>query len=331
MAIDCAFSAWQDGFGLDGPGGLLSAYDEGSFLGSTEAPLKASAAPFLRGWRPRVSLPPGGGGGGRPRGPSFQPERRGLPPGALFSPQRAAGEGGPPFSGEGRACSMAAAAWLLLLFALLFGAPAGEAAAPGLPQDAEFTFLLPAGRRECFYQAAPGNGSMEVEYQVIGGAGLDVDFSLESPSGALLIDEYRTSDGVHTVEPTESGDYKLCFDNSFSTISEKLVFFELIFDSPQDDEDLNHWAEVAEPEEMLDIKIEDIKESIETMKSRLERSIQMQALLRAFEARDRNLQEHNLSRVNFWSAVNLTVLLLVSFLQVYLLKSLFEDKRRFWT
>ncbi|KAJ6644785.1 hypothetical protein lerEdw1_013550 [Lerista edwardsae] len=231
---------------------------------------------------------------------------------------------------------MAAASGLPVLLALFLGAPwrllgAAQQPPPPPPQDAEFTFLLPAGRRECFYQAALSNGSMEVEYQVIGGAGLDVDFSLESPSGVLLVDEYRKSDGLHTVEPTEAGDYKLCFDNSFSTISEKLVFFELIFDSPQEDEDLNSWAEMAEPEEMLDIKIEDIKESIETMKSRLERSIQMQALLRAFEARDRNLQESNLSRVNFWSAVNLSVLLVVSFLQVYMLKNLFEDKRRVWT
>uniref|UniRef100_A0A8D0GBT4 GOLD domain-containing protein n=1 Tax=Sphenodon punctatus TaxID=8508 RepID=A0A8D0GBT4_SPHPU len=79
---------------------------------------------------------------------------------------------------------------------------------------------------------------------------------------------------------------------------------------------------------MLDIKIEDIKDSIETMKNRMERSIQMQTMLRAFEARDRNLQDSNLSRVNFWSAVNLAVLAVVSFLQVYLLKSLFEDKRQ---
>lgn len=61
------------------------------------------------------------------------------------------------------------------------------------------------------------------------------------------------------VEPTEAGDYKLCFDNSFSTISEKLVFFELIFDSLQDDEEVEGWAEVVEPEEMLDVKMEDIK------------------------------------------------------------------------
>lgn len=61
------------------------------------------------------------------------------------------------------------------------------------------------------------------------------------------------------MEPTEAGDYKLCFDNSFSTISEKLVFFELIFDSLQDDEEVEGWVEAVEPEEMLDVKMEDIK------------------------------------------------------------------------
>ncbi|XP_014815298.1 PREDICTED: transmembrane emp24 domain-containing protein 1 [Calidris pugnax] len=179
--------------------------------------------------------------------------------------------------------------WLLALWARAAASP---------PPDAEVTFVLPAGRRECFYQGAPGNASME---------------------------------------PTEGGDYKLCFDNSFSTISEKLVFFELLFDSPRPEEEEeeedggeeedegNGWA--TAPEDALDVKIEDIKESIETMRSRLERSIQMQTSLRAFEARDRNLQEKNLGRVNFWSGVNLGLLLVVAFLQVYLLKSLFQDKR----
>lgn len=34
--------------------------------------------------------------------------------------------------------------------------------------------------------------------QVIGGAGLDVDFTLESPQGVLLVSEARKADGVHT-------------------------------------------------------------------------------------------------------------------------------------
>ncbi|OBS79453.1 hypothetical protein A6R68_18204 [Neotoma lepida] len=174
----------------------------------------------------------------------------------------------------------AGAAIALALWLLLPALGVGEAGPPPI-QDGEFTFLLPAGRKQCFYQSAPANASLETEYQVIGGAGLDVDFTLESPQGVLLVSESRKADGVHTVEPTEAGDYRLCFDNSFSTISEKLVFFELIFDSFQDEE----------------------------------------------EARDRNLQEDNLERVNFWSAANVAVLLLVAVLQVCTLKRFFHDKR----
>ncbi|XP_069783645.1 transmembrane emp24 domain-containing protein 1-like isoform X1 [Narcine bancroftii] len=143
------------------------------------------------------------------------------------------------------------ARWPLLL--LLTCWP-GAAATIGQPTDSELTFVLPPGREDCFYQSADHNSSMEIEYQVIGGAGLDVDFTVISPNGEKLIAESRKYDGVHTIEPTMNGDYKICFDNSFSTISEKLIFFEVIFDDAQMD-----WSEIVEPDELLDIKIDDIK------------------------------------------------------------------------
>lgn len=59
---------------------------------------------------------------------------------------------------------------LPLLLLLLLLPPAGvRGAGPPAVQDGEFTFLLPAGRRQCFYQSAPANASLETEYQV--GAG----------------------------------------------------------------------------------------------------------------------------------------------------------------
>lgn len=36
----------------------------------------------------------------------------------------------------------------------------------GRNKDSEFTFLLPAGATECFFQTTSKNGSIEVEYQV---------------------------------------------------------------------------------------------------------------------------------------------------------------------
>uniref|UniRef100_A0A8D2MJG3 Transmembrane p24 trafficking protein 5 n=1 Tax=Zonotrichia albicollis TaxID=44394 RepID=A0A8D2MJG3_ZONAL len=164
--------------------------------------------------------------------------------------------------------------------------------------------------------------------QVLDGAGLDVDFHLLSPKGETLVFDERKSDGVHTVE-TEDGDYMFCFDNTFSTISEKVIFFELILDNMgEDGQEEEDWKKYVTGTDLLDMKLEDILESINSVKARLSKSVQIQTLLRAFEARDRNIQESNFDRVNFWSMVNLGVMVVVSAVQVYMLKSLFEDKRK---
>ncbi|XP_076976369.1 transmembrane emp24 domain-containing protein 5 isoform X1 [Tamandua tetradactyla] len=244
--------------------------------------------------------------------------------------------------------------WLLLPVLLLVAVPSVpfRGAAGFTPSlDSDFTFTLPAGQKECFYQPMPLKASLEIEYQVLDGAGLDIDFHLASPEGKMLVFEQRKSDGVHTShtkatedqmltastrEPmavnmieTEVGDYMFCFDNTFSTISEKVIFFELILDNMGEQEQgQEDWKKYITGTDMLDMKLEDILESINSIKSRLSKSGHIQTLLRAFEARDRNVQESNFDRVNFWSMVNLVVMVVVSAIQVYMLKSLFEDKRK---
>ncbi|KAM6962777.1 transmembrane emp24 domain-containing protein 5 [Aplochiton taeniatus] len=194
--------------------------------------------------------------------------------------------------------------------------------------DSDFTFTLPAGRKECFFQTMKKDASLEIEYQVLDGAGLDVDFHITSPTGQVLFSDYRKSDGVHTVE-TEDGDYMFCFDNTFSHMSEKIIFFELILDNMEmEGEDTEEWKEYVHGTDMLDMKLEDIMDSINSVKARLGKSLHIQTVLRAFEARDRNLQESNYDRVNMWSATNVLLMMLVSGLQVYLLRSLFNDKNK---
>ncbi|KAM8842775.1 transmembrane emp24 domain-containing protein 1b [Synchiropus picturatus] len=203
----------------------------------------------------------------------------------------------------------------------------------GDTQSSEFTFLLPAGRLECFFQTALKNGTMEVEYQVIAGAGMDVDFSVLSPEGYRLMFDSRRSDGVHVVEPTVEGDYQICFDNSFSRFSEKMVFFEVIVEGQGGDVgDEDEWAGLEEPDgSLLEYKLEDIRETMDSLHRRLERSRQMQTMLRAFEARDRKLLEDNLWRVSFWSCASMLVMLCVAFTQVFTVRKLFDDKRRVCT
>ncbi|XP_028310765.1 transmembrane emp24 domain-containing protein 1a [Gouania willdenowi] len=201
----------------------------------------------------------------------------------------------------------------------------GLTVASGLNQGTELTFLIPATCTECFYQTVATNDSMEVEYQVIAGSGLDIGFALISPSGIRLVSDFRQSDGVHIVDGTEDGDYGLCFDNSFSKRSEKLVFLGVMI-NPQSST-AQEWPDVTITETMVEYKLEEFRMTMDQVHVHLERSRQLQASLRAFEARDRHLLEDNLWRVSFWSSLNMFVMLLVAATQVYTLRRLFDSNK----
>lgn len=168
--------------------------------------------------------------------------------------------------------------------------------------------------------------TMEFEYQVIAGSGLDVSFSLISPKGHRIISEFRKSEGIHMVEHTEDGDYRICFDNSFSQMSLKMVYFEVVLNAQSVTKD--EWDVGAKEDSLLEYTLHDIRTSLEKVRARLDRTRLLQAALRASEARDRYLLEDNLWRVSFWSCVLLLVMLGVASAQIYTLKKLFDDKKK---
>ncbi|XP_003964787.3 transmembrane emp24 domain-containing protein 1a [Takifugu rubripes] len=189
----------------------------------------------------------------------------------------------------------------------------------------DFTFLLPAGGTECFFQPTLRNNGIEVEYQVIAGSGLDVTFTLVSPSGYNLASDFRRSEGMHIVDSTDEGDYRLCFENKFSKMSEKMVFFKVIVsDADRGQYEWDEWLEEALPDNLLDYKLQEIRESMDSVYLNMERSRQVLSGLRALEARDRYLLEDNLWRVSFWSCINLLVVFAVGVIQIVTVRRLFH-------
>ncbi len=65
-------------------------------------------------------------------------------------------------------------------------------------------------------------------------------------------------DFVYFRVETEEGDYMFCFDNTFSAVSEKVIFFELILDNMGEGEESEDWKSYAQGTDFLDMKLEDI-------------------------------------------------------------------------
>ena len=60
-----------------------------------------------------------------------------------------------------------------------------------------------------------------------------------------------------------------------------------------------------------------LKNSLSKIKTNHGKTLQYQAMLRAFEAKDRSVMEHNYERVNFWSLVHLCAMVGTAMLQVF--------------
>lgn len=58
----------------------------------------------------------------------------------------------------------------------------------------------------------------------------------------------------------------------------------------------------------------------------METAQRYQSVFKNYEVTDRILVENNFERINFWSVINLTLMIAVTIIQVITIRSLFETK-----
>ena len=74
-----------------------------------------------------------------------------------------------------------------------------------------------------------------IDHVIEGGGEMDINFRVVAPSRALLVDDTKKTDEVHSVQAAENGIYTFCFDNSFSVLAEKIVYVDLGLESDEVD------------------------------------------------------------------------------------------------
>lgn len=197
----------------------------------------------------------------------------------------------------------------------------------------EFTVEVGGGQRECYFEnlkkSKGDDDQVTVEYQVLDGGDLLIDASLHTPTGSLIFSDFRKTENTHRFVAMEDGEYQLCFDNGVSAYYERIVFFSLDGDSfEDDDEDYFKKAVHSEYREVMeyDGKVNDFKYRFERIHQSIETIERIQTSIRQVESRDRHIAERNYEKVNFWSMINLSVMVIVLILQVFLIRSLFDDK-----
>lgn len=67
--------------------------------------------------------------------------------------------------------------------------------------------------------------------QVQSGGSFDIDFDIKDPNGKLLLEAERERQGDYVLTANTAGEYAFCFENDMSTLTEKLVDFDIMVES----------------------------------------------------------------------------------------------------
>ncbi|XP_032578806.1 transmembrane emp24 domain-containing protein 1 isoform X3 [Drosophila sechellia] len=177
------------------------------------------------------------------------------------------------------------------------------------PLNKQLTIFAEAGRQECFYQPIATTESIKIDYQVIhGGLGeTHINFNLMDPSRRLLITEIKREMGKHSMQANETAP------------------------ADREERELRDLRQEMLTDYHFDVAYTGIDSYMGKIHVNLMRSRQTQDFIRASEARDRNLAESTNSMVNKWSWAQFLSMIFVGFLQVLMVRSIFNTTGRFYT
>jgi len=193
--------------------------------------------------------------------------------------------------------------------------------------DSELTVLIPASQRECFHQNFDVGKTIEVEYEVLTGGDFDINYWFYSPTSRVLQSEFKKRDGHHTLKLEETGEYRFCFDNSLSRFHQKQVYFSLRLLN-EHDTSTEPWMKTIDRDDLGDLqsKVQVFKDTFQRIWDNMEAAQRYQNVFKNYEVQDRTVAENNFELVNFWSVIHLSLMIIVTLIQVITIRSLFETK-----
>ena len=206
----------------------------------------------------------------------------------------------------------------------------------------EMTVEVAPKTEECFFTPITTLGPLTVEYMVMDSRGelgqygeLDINFRVTTPLvkkergsvATVLHSENKQGEGRHVFHPESMGDYKTCFDNKFSYLNTKTVYFSIETEEVEEEDVVKNFFIEFEEQQYHEAS-EEIQQRLKRMSLELSTSLYLQNKIKATNTKDRSIAEANFARVNTTSFFFLFLILASGAFQTVVVKNLFEDPRK---
>ncbi|KAF9088869.1 p24 complex component [Mortierella sp. GBA35] len=176
-----------------------------------------------------------------------------------------------------------------------------------------FSIVVPPAEQRCFIEFLNKDDNLHISFMVGEGGNSDIDFWISDPNGLLVEDAKRSASETINHVVKVKGRFEFCFSNSFSTVTDKSLTFNVIVIEPLK-EDSTHKSDPLANE------IRELTAGVMEISNELEYTL-------ARERTHRNTAESTNSRVMWWSLFQSGILFLVCAFQITYLKRFFEVKR----
>ncbi|KAF9063487.1 emp24/gp25L/p24 family/GOLD-domain-containing protein [Rhodocollybia butyracea] len=101
-----------------------------------------------------------------------------------------------------------------------------------LARGSALTTAISANERLCFYADVDKAGEkIGFYFAVQSGGSFDIDFDVKDPNQKVLLDGERERQGDYVFTANTVGEYAFCFENDMSTLTEKLIDFDIMVES----------------------------------------------------------------------------------------------------
>ncbi|KAE9390330.1 hypothetical protein BT96DRAFT_1024625 [Gymnopus androsaceus JB14] len=101
-----------------------------------------------------------------------------------------------------------------------------------LARGSALTTAIAANERLCFFADVDKAGEkIGFYFAVQSGGSFDIDFDVKDPNEKVLLDGERERQGDYVLTANTVGEYSFCFENDMSTLTEKLIDFDIMVES----------------------------------------------------------------------------------------------------
>ncbi|WBW72240.1 COPII-coated vesicle component Erp2/3/4 [Schizosaccharomyces osmophilus] len=186
----------------------------------------------------------------------------------------------------------------------------------------ELTFQLENQEQQCYHIEAPFTGEKcHFTYAVQSGGSFDVDYSITAPSKktVALGKKRRQADIYFSLE--EKGEYDICFDNHMSAFTDKILTMELVMENEMSLPSLNR----DPPKNYNPNSMQGTVMEISTALSEIDR---IQTYFRTRESRNFSTVQSTESRILWFSIAEALMVVGLSSLQVFIVKTFFKHSGR---